>query len=182
MFYCSACFLVLFPLQWQRGEISNYDYLMHLNTISGRSYNDINQYPVFPWILTDYKSDTLDLNDESIYRDLSKPIGALNEDRFEIYSERYHTFDDPEIPGFMYGSHYSSAGIALYYLVRLEPFTKLAISLQGNHFDLADRLFDSIAGAWDLSLNNVGDVKGEATRERQRERERERERKSWREG
>lgn len=118
---------------------------------------------MFPWVLTDYKSATLDLSDPSIYRDLSKPIGALNEDRFEIYSERYHTFDDPQIPGFMYGSHYSSAGIALYYLLRMEPFTRLAIALQGNHFDLADRLFDSVAGAWDLSLNNVGDVKGTRT-------------------
>ena len=89
--------------KWQRGEISNFDYLQHLNTVAGRSYNDINQYPVFPWILTDYKSSTIDLNDPAVYRDLSKPIGALNEDRFEIYSERFHTFDDPEIPGFMYG-------------------------------------------------------------------------------
>lgn len=145
--------------KWQRGELSNFDYLQHLNTIAGRSYNDINQYPVFPWILTDYKSSTLDLTDPSIYRDLSKPIGALNEDRYEIYAERYQTFDDPLIPGFMYGSHYSSAGIALYYLLRIEPFTKLAIALQGNHFDLPDRMFDSIAGSWDLSLNNVGDVK-----------------------
>ena len=75
--------------QWQRGEVSNFDYLMHLNTLAGRSYNDINQYPVFPWVLADYKSDTIDLNDPSVYRDLSKPIGALNEDRFEIFNERY---------------------------------------------------------------------------------------------
>ena len=41
-------------------------------------------------------------------------------------------FDDPEmgIPKFLYGSHYSSGGITLFYLVRLEPYTKLAIELQ----------------------------------------------------
>src|SRR4051794_6426501 len=87
------------------------------------------EYPVFPWVLTDYRSDRLDLSDPSIYRDLSQPIGRLNPDRFEIYDERYHTFDDPEIPGFFYGSHYSSAGIALYYLLRMEPFTSLAVQL-----------------------------------------------------
>jgi len=145
--------------KWQRGEISNFDYLQHLNTCAGRSYNDINQYPVFPWILTDYKSSTIDLDDPRVYRDLSKPIGALNEDRFEIYAERYATFDDPDIPAFHYGSHYSSAGIALYYLLRMEPFTSLAINLQGGHYDLADRLFESIQGAWNLSYTNVGDVK-----------------------
>lgn len=29
---------------------------MLLNTYSGRTNNDINQYFVFPWILTDYQS------------------------------------------------------------------------------------------------------------------------------
>ena len=38
-------------LQWQRGELSNFDYLMRLNLIAGRSIQDITQYPVFPWVL-----------------------------------------------------------------------------------------------------------------------------------
>jgi hypothetical protein len=58
--------------RWQRREISNFEYLMALNTYAGRTYNDLTQYPVFPWILSDYESKTLDLNDPSIYRDLSK--------------------------------------------------------------------------------------------------------------
>jgi hypothetical protein len=29
--------------RWVRGEISNFQYLMHLNTLSGRSYNDLTQ-------------------------------------------------------------------------------------------------------------------------------------------
>lgn len=41
----------------KRGEISNFQYLMHLNTLAGRSYNDLMQYPVFPWILADYDSE-----------------------------------------------------------------------------------------------------------------------------
>lgn len=32
--------------KWIRREITNFDYLMQLNTISGRTYNDLNQYPV----------------------------------------------------------------------------------------------------------------------------------------
>ena len=32
--------------KWVRREISNFDYLMQLNTIAGRTYNDLNQYPV----------------------------------------------------------------------------------------------------------------------------------------
>lgn len=34
---------------WQNRKISNFDYLMFLNTISGRTFNDLTQYPVFPW-------------------------------------------------------------------------------------------------------------------------------------
>lgn len=81
--------------KWQRREISNFDYLMALNTFAGRTFNDLTQYPVFPWILRDYESKELDLKDESIYRDLSKPIGALDQKRFEQFQDRYDSFEDP---------------------------------------------------------------------------------------
>lgn len=50
-------------------------YVMLENVIalsSGRTYNDLNQYPVFPWVLTNYESEELDLSQPSNYRDLSK--------------------------------------------------------------------------------------------------------------
>jgi hypothetical protein len=37
---------------WHRREITNFEYLMELNTLAGRTYNDLNQYPVFPWSVT----------------------------------------------------------------------------------------------------------------------------------
>lgn len=46
-------------LQWQRGHISNYQYLLHLNNLADRSCNDLSQYPVFPWIIADYSSSEL---------------------------------------------------------------------------------------------------------------------------
>ncbi len=60
------------PKLWQSRKISNFEYLMWLNTIAGRTYNDLTQYPVFPWVLADYSSPTLDLNNHAVYRDLSK--------------------------------------------------------------------------------------------------------------
>uniref|UniRef100_A0A5B7ADS9 BEACH domain-containing protein C2 n=1 Tax=Davidia involucrata TaxID=16924 RepID=A0A5B7ADS9_DAVIN len=145
--------------RWSRWEISNFEYLMQLNTLAGRSYNDITQYPVFPWILSDYSSKSLDLANPSSYRDLSKPIGALNFDRLKKFQERYSSFDDPVIPKFHYGSHYSSAGTVLYYLVRVEPFTTLSIQLQGGKFDHADRMFSDIAATWNGVLEDMSDVK-----------------------
>lgn len=38
----------------------------------GRTYNDLSQYFVFPWILQDYESKEIDLKDNAIYRDLGK--------------------------------------------------------------------------------------------------------------
>lgn len=64
---------------WVDGKLSNFEYLMHLNTFAGRSFNDWGQYPVFPWVLRDYESETLDLTNPAVFRDLSKPMGALTE-------------------------------------------------------------------------------------------------------
>ncbi|KAJ6879250.1 BEACH domain-containing protein C2-like isoform X2 [Populus alba x Populus x berolinensis] len=108
---------------------------------------------------SDYSSKSLDLSDASSYRDLSKPLGALNPDRLKKFQERYSSFDDPVIPKFHYGSHYSSAGTVLYYLARVEPFTTLSIELQGGKFDHADRMFSDIAATWKGVTEDMSDVK-----------------------
>eukprot|EP00797_Seminavis_robusta_P003846 Sro1247_g255870.1 Lipopolysaccharide-responsive and beige-like anchor protein (891) ;mRNA; r:6386-9058 len=137
---------------WAEGRITNFDYLLHLNMLSGRSYNDICQYPVMPWVLSNYKSEDIpDLNDPNNFRDLTKPVGALNPNRLQDFIERFSTFADPFIPPFMYGSHYStSAGVVLHFLVRMHPYAGLHRQLQSGHFDVADRLFSSIPRTWDV--------------------------------
>ncbi|KYR01653.1 BEACH domain-containing protein [Tieghemostelium lacteum] len=144
--------------RWKRREISNFEYLMTLNTIAGRTFNDLNQYPVFPWIITDYTSSTLSLEDTSIYRDLTKPIGALNPTRLELFIERMSQCP-PDIPAFMYGTHYSSSGSVMFFLMRNEPMTSDFIKLQSGHFDHADRMFDSLIDCWRNCLNSSSDVK-----------------------
>lgn len=54
-------------------QVSNYDYLVFLNTVAGRTVNDITQYPVFPWVVQDFESATLNLDDERVYRFVSWP-------------------------------------------------------------------------------------------------------------
>lgn len=146
--------------RWQRREISNFEYLIRLNIFAGRSVNDLTQYPVFPWVLQDYESEELDLQNIAVYRDLTKPMGALTEDRLMEARERYHTFDDPNTPKFHYGSHYSTmAGVVLYFLVRMEPFTSLHITMQDGHFDIPDRLFGSIPATWRMCTTAMSEVK-----------------------
>ncbi|KAI8839278.1 hypothetical protein BC829DRAFT_447224 [Chytridium lagenaria] len=134
--------------KWTQREISNFQYLIHLNTLAGRSYNDLTQYPVFPWILADYESEELDLQRPETFRDLSKPMGAQGEGRAEKFQERFQLWDDPVLPPCHYGTHYSSAMIVCSYLIRLEPFTQQYLKLQGGHFDHPDRLFHSIGKSW----------------------------------
>lgn len=148
-----------FTQAWQNGEISNFEYLMHLNTIAGRSHNDLTQYPVFPWILTDYKSPTINLADPAVYRDLSLPVGALNPKRLKMFLERYNNWCDTTLPAFLYGSHYSSPHTVCHYMIRVEPFTSLAIEQQDGKFDHADRLFHSLDSTWTNVLNGSADVK-----------------------
>ena len=151
--------------QWVSGRMSNFELLMHLNSFAGRSFNDLTQYPVFPWVIADYESEEIDLNDPKIYRDLSKPMGAIGEERAQQFRERYEalsstcmTEDDP--PPFHYGTHYSCAAYVLYYLMRLEPFSRLALSLQGGRFDVADRLFHDVGKSWKSASNeNLQDVR-----------------------
>lgn len=75
----------IYTQQWQQGELSNFNYLMLLNSYAQRSMNDLTQYPVMPWVIKEYKAKTINLDDPKIYRDLSKPVGALEETRLAEY-------------------------------------------------------------------------------------------------
>ncbi|XP_018307745.1 neurobeachin isoform X4 [Mycetomoellerius zeteki] len=145
--------------KWQRREISNFEYLMFLNTIAGRTYNDLNQYPVFPWVLTNYETKELDLSLPSNYRDLSKPIGALNPNRRAYFEERFQSWEHDTIPPFHYGTHYSTAAFVLNWMIRVEPMTTMFLALQGGKFDHPNRLFSSIALSWKNCQRDTSDVK-----------------------
>lgn len=147
--------------RWINHDMSNFEYLMKLNSIAGRSYNDLSQYPIFPWILKDFSSENIDLNDDNVYRDLRKPIGVQNK-KFENYvREKYELFEDPTgaMQPFHYGTHYSNSANVMHYLIRLEPFTTLHIQLQSDKFDVADRQFYSIPSSWKILYENPTDAK-----------------------
>ena len=148
--------------RWRRREMSNFDYIMTLNTLAGRSYNDLAQYPVFPWVLADYVSETLDLAAPGTLRDLTLPVGALNPARRAALVERYTALaaeNNSDMPPFHHGSHYSTPGGVLHWLIRLQPYTALHRALQGGHFDHGDRLFHSVPAAWSGAWSNAADVR-----------------------
>ncbi|XP_021111605.1 protein FAN [Heterocephalus glaber] len=95
-----------------------------------------------------------DLSNPGTFRDLSKPVGALNKERLERLLTRYQEMPEPK---FMYGSHYSSPGYVLFYLVRIAP--EYMLCLQNGRFDNADRMFNSIAETWKNCLDGATDFK-----------------------
>lgn len=149
--------------KWCMGEMSNFYYLMVVNTVAGRTFNDLTQYPVFPWVLADYTSEKLDLSNPETFRDFSKPMGAQSDGRKRQFQERYDALEslqDDNAPPFHYGTHYSSAMIVSSYLIRVKPYVQSYLLLQGGKFDHADRLFSSVEKAWNLaSRDNTTDVR-----------------------
>jgi WD40 repeat protein len=166
---------------WINRNISNFEYLMFLNTVAGRSFNDMSQYPVFPWIIADYTSPKLNLADPKSFRDLRWPMGAQQESQREAFSQRYQDLAESYeqaleekkrssdasapslqidcLPPFHYGSHYSTMGFVLWYLIRQEPFTSLNVWMQDGKFDKPDRIFDTIEACWRGCTSNQADVK-----------------------
>lgn len=132
---------------WQMRTISNLTYLIFLNRVAGRTLVDLSQYPILPWVVQDYWSKELNLSDPASFRDLSKPVGALNAQRIKSFRSRF-----AEMPGgegqdapFLWGTHYSTPGYILHWLVRQLP--EHMLRLQAGRFDAPDRLFHDIASA-----------------------------------
>jgi len=96
---------------------------------------------VFPWVIADYSSSTLDLTKPETFRDLSRPMGSYFPKKREESIARYESFCDPSIPRFHHGTHWLTLGAVLHYLIRMEPFTTYFLEFQGGHFDHVNRMF-----------------------------------------
>jgi hypothetical protein len=148
-----------FTKKWLENKLDNFEYILALNRLASRSFHDLSQYPIFPWVIKDFFSDKLDPSNPEIFRNLSYPVGSQDERRREELRLNYSQFQDEGISPFHHGSHYSNGGIVLHYLVRIEPFARQACLLQNNSFDVPDRLFINMDNAWKSCLSNGGDVK-----------------------
>ncbi|RHY81643.1 hypothetical protein DYB26_006812, partial [Aphanomyces astaci] len=139
--------------KWVRREISTFEYLMLLNVAAARSYNDITQYPIFPWVLSDYASAQLDLEDPATFRDLTKPIGAQSPHGVQAATQRYHS-TTAEFP-YHFGASYSSQASVLTYLMRMAPFTQASNALPESSL----QPLSSIAAMWERCTTSVGYVR-----------------------
>lgn len=121
-----------------------------MNLFSSRSFLDLAQYPVFPWVCTP-------INNKLKMRDLSKPMGQISEERAQHFDDIYEGMKDES--GYFYGCHYSNPAIVIWYLIRLPPFNYLTWELN-NGWDAKSRQFKSITAAYiSASTTNPTDVK-----------------------
>jgi hypothetical protein len=130
---------------WLSRKISNFDYLLLLNSFSCRSFSDLAQYPVFPWVSSP------DLEP----RDLSLPMGQLSETRARHFQDTYHDSK----PKYFYGCHYSLPGAVFWFLMRIPPFSFFLWDLNDG-WDDQGRMFTSIGDCWaSASQLNQTDLK-----------------------
>ncbi|KAM7542475.1 hypothetical protein Aperf_G00000007061 [Anoplocephala perfoliata] len=163
---------------WLRGQISNFDYIIALNSAAGRTYNDITQYPIFPWVIADYESQVLNLKRiQGTYRRLDRPISVQSDVVAATVMQKYEDLKAQQMEQAMIGSgsedqqhallypvyHYSSfcsnEAIVLHHLFRLIPFAFRLIQFQDGNFDDPNRLFSSVALEWSLATDSAKHVK-----------------------
>lgn len=167
---------------WKQGYMTNFEYLMQLNKLAGRTFLDLMQYPVYPYVVANYENSVLDLRLPSNYRNLAKPIAIQHPEKEEKFVDNYHALEDtraielarqqdgdqqqmasifgPQTDPYHFASLYSNSGIVLHYLVRLLPFTRMFLDYQDNNFDCADRTFhDTKTSFWLSSFESTSDFK-----------------------
>jgi hypothetical protein len=144
--------------EWTSRRLSTFEYLYFLNILANRSFNDLSQYPIYPWIIRDFEAATLDLTDPAVFRDLALPVGALSEQRLQLDRQAMSAVTDPT-ESCLYRSHYSTAAAVVNFQIRMEPFTSLHILISGGLFGHPDKLFTSIADTWRCVTGRPGDYR-----------------------
>ena len=152
-------FIEFISSQTSRGELCemcNYDIIMMINLISNRSFNDIYQYPIFPLLyFYDKQSNIInrDFKEHIGFQEISEKskfrknliIKSYQETINEANENSYYENEDNEKNDiYCFNTHYSNSIYTSNYLIRLFPYSFMAIELQGNGFDNPNRLFFSI--------------------------------------
>ena len=97
---------------WRKWKITNFEFLMWLNIFSNRSYNDISQYPVFPWILSSYV-DPLQVEQKKILNETRNDTAVNLDQSFVSLNTTLQDFneDDETVIDYLYRDLTSPMGM-----------------------------------------------------------------------
>jgi len=88
-------------------------------------------------------------------------ISNESKDRKKVILKSYNIKEDIESEAvtFLYNIHYSNPAFTFNYLLRILPYSFLAIEFQGDDFDNPNRLFFSVEKSLKSSLANKSDLR-----------------------
>lgn len=166
------------PWKWAHGLLSNFQYLMMLNILGGRSFKDTNLYPIFPWVLKRFDAlekalekelpkrivcskdsspfegtadeFVLQLTEDDL-RDMSWPIAAQTMDRREELLCKFDHNAPISKDNCIFFSTPSNSTTVAHWLVRQPPYTQLHIKNEDGTFGVDSRLFRS----WSKAVEQV---------------------------
>jgi hypothetical protein len=147
-----------------------------VNKYGSRSFNDITQYPVFPWLLLKTYENIKEINDISnnenlinqfyfnkgnnlnnnnnykkllkSMRNMKYPVCIQTEEKKESLVEKY--LEEEGKFKYHLGIHYSTSSYIYYYLMRQEPYSDLLIKLQNYQQENPNRMFIGIVESINL--------------------------------
>jgi len=145
---------------WKHKKITNFEYLMTLNFCSDRSFSDLSQYPVFPWVLSNYDRSNIDFTPEN-YRDFRYPMAGINEYKRTQAMHKFENADEFTGGAFQYGAHYLPGRAVLGYLMRMQPFSQMLYKFDSGgdcparHFHLLEKTWSSLLKVTDMNLELI---------------------------
>ena len=152
-------------------EISTFDIIILLNLLSNRSYNDLYQYPVFPLLFFYEKDDNNPDEYLLIPRTLNNHIGFQTDTKsgetkkkyfvniYEVAKEEINDGISDIQEAFYFNAHYSNGAYTCNFLLRIFPYSFIAIEIQGDGFDDPNRLFNSIDQTLKSMSSSIGDLR-----------------------
>ena len=152
-------------------NISTFDLIIILNLLSNRSYNDLYQYPVFPVLFFYDKKDDDSEDYTLVPRSLNNHLGfqtdtKLGEKRKTAFINSYEITKEEINDGISYikeayyfNTNYSNSIYTCNFLLRIFPFSFIAIEMQGDGFDDPNRLFYSIEKTFNMISSNNADLR-----------------------
>ena len=152
--------------KFRNGKISNYQYLLYLNKYSTRTYSDLSQYPVFPWLILEnnkikYLIDYIDNKNNSSKiieikpRNMKYPVSMQTEiNRIDSIKKFKQESKNTNFPTH-FNNHYSSSPFVYYYLMRLNPYGQNLIKLQNYQNETATRMFLSFESLENILLSGI---------------------------
>jgi hypothetical protein len=134
---------------WCDGKMSNAEFLIIVNLVAGRSFDDLTAYPIFPRVLQSFSLASF-AEEMGAMRDLATPLPVLaDRDKSHENLERRM-----EVQGFHHSENLSSPVSVSTFLVRLIPFLNYQWFFHSG-FDLVDRMFTSIPTQFGVSPTSL---------------------------